>query len=420
MILVPGVGGRKGVRIDVGVSLLVIVALEASLLGNGRFAVIGSLTLKMWLFLFSQLYVVIRLIAFERVKMSTLVLLLSFTVLLCFGATIGLLQGTTLSLIGKDVSPLLYCFILCFVEMTMRTEESLFLVIRIIKSAAIILSVASVATVTMVYMGVISIRALLQFLSSDYARSNFFIRGYSGLFFYTGSLYIAVGLIFFAFNRNWQAKLAFCVAILGLLVTASRGYALSLMGVVLVQSATGRGGWVRRLRYFIVPGAAAFMLLILLFSGSVMSRQGSDEIRVVNIDQVVDQATPLSGVFGHGFGVGVPLRPNHMEISYIEILHKQGLLGMAWWVSVFLLLLMRYRRARQMNYLYAQPLFLSVVFVAFESATNPFINSPIGIFVWVVALVGLDVLSKKFPQEGSPASRMPLLLATSRGRADEL
>ena len=87
----------------------------------------------MWLFLFSQLYVVIRLIAFERVKMSTLVLLLSFTVLLCFGATIGLLQGTTLSLIGKDVSPLLYCFILCFVEMTMRTEESLFLVIRIIK-----------------------------------------------------------------------------------------------------------------------------------------------------------------------------------------------------------------------------------------------------------------------------------------------
>ena len=40
MILVPGVGGRKGVRIDVGVSLLVIVALEASLLGNGRFAVI--------------------------------------------------------------------------------------------------------------------------------------------------------------------------------------------------------------------------------------------------------------------------------------------------------------------------------------------------------------------------------------------
>jgi uncharacterized membrane protein YuzA (DUF378 family) len=396
MNLAPRNDGEKEARTGVGVGLLAIVALEASLLGSGRMAEIGPLTLKMWLFLAAGLYVVIRLIAYERVKMSTLVLLLSFTVLLCFGATIGLLQGSPLSLIGEDVSPLLYCFVLCFVEMTMRTEKNLHMVVTIIKSAAIIISIVSVAVVALLYMGVISIDALFKWLTSDYAWGDFFIRGYSGLFFYTGSLYIAIGLIFFAFNRDWLARLASCVAILGLIVTASRGYALGLVGVLLVQSVTGKGGWVRRLRYFIVPGAAAFMLLILLFSGSVMGKPESDEIRVVTISQVVDQMTPLSVVFGHGLGVGVPRKLGHMEISYLEIFHKQGLLGLVWWSSVFLLLFMRYRRARRVNYIYAQPLFLSVVFLAVESATNPFVNSPIGIFVWIVALVGLDVISMNY------------------------
>jgi hypothetical protein len=33
------------------------------------------------------------------------------------------------------------------------------------------------------------------------------------------------------------------------------------------------------------------------------------------------------------------------------------------------------------------------MFVIFESATNPYVNNPIGIFVWIVSLVGLDVIT---------------------------
>ena len=99
-------------------------------------------------------------------------------------------------------------------------------------------------------------------------------------------------------------------------------------------------------------------------------------------------------IVGNGLGVGVKERPVHMENSYLEIFHKQGILGMLWWGSMCLFLITRYRKARHTNYKYAQPLLLSACFVAFESLTNPFINNPIGIFVWLIALVGLDVLSK--------------------------
>jgi hypothetical protein len=119
----------------------------------------------------------------------------------------------------------------------------------------------------------------------------------------------------------------------------------------------------------------------------------SDSFRIETLHEVTDRITLLSFVFGNGLGVGVPVRPVHMETTYIEIFHKQGLLGLTWWSSVFMLLLMRYRKARRVNYLSAQPLFLSVIFVIIQSVTNQFVNNPIGIFVWIFALVGLNIIS---------------------------
>jgi uncharacterized membrane protein YuzA (DUF378 family) len=393
MILVPGGGGGKGVRIDVGVSLLVIVALEASLLGSGRMVEIGPLTLKMWLFLAAGLYVVFRLVAHGCIKLSTFAILLSFAVLLCFGASMGVLQHTSLDPITEDVKPLVFCFILCFVEMTMKTARHLHTVVRIIKSSSIIMTIAMVVIVILISMGVINFARIYESSVNASEGGDLLFRGSNGFFFYKGSLYIAIGLIFFAFDRNWRAKVASFIAILGILATGSRGYFLGLVAVILVHCVTGKGGMVRRLRYFIVPSAAAIMLLFILYSGSLVGKKDSDATRFLTVNQVMDRVNPLSFVFGHGLGVGVPERPTHMEISYLEIFQKQGLLGLTWWASVFMLLLIRYRKARNINYTYAQPLFLSVIFVIVESATNPFINNPIGIFVWIIALVGLDVLS---------------------------
>jgi hypothetical protein len=383
---------RKRYLVGAGTVLLVLIALEASLLGSGRLLEIGPLTMKMWLFAAAQIYTMILLVSFRRLNLSTILLLLSFSMLLCIGTTMGTLHHSDLDSITEDVKPLLFCFLLMFVEMTMRTVKHLQLVIKIIKAAALIMTAAYASVLVFLLSGVISFPAFYDWLSSS-SDGEFLFRGESGFFFYKGSLYIAIGLIFLVFDRGRMSWLAILTAIAGLVATGSRGYFFAIVAIVLVHALTGIGGRVRKLRYFVVPCAGLAMLLILLFSGQLVDKQESDFVRITTASQVMDRITPVTIILGNGFGVGVEERPVHMENSFLEIFHKQGVLGILWWASIFFFLIMRYRKARRANYEYAQPLFLSACFVAFESLTNPFINNPIGIFVWLIALVGLDVLS---------------------------
>jgi len=151
-------------------------------------------------------------------------------------------------------------------------------------------------------------------------------------------------------------------------------------------------------------------MLLILFSGSLIGKKESDAVRTETVYQVVNHITPLSIILGNGLGVGVEAKPAHMENSYLEIFHKQGALGLLWWGSLFILLFTRYKKARRVNYLYAQPLLLSAIFVAFESLTNPYINNPIGIFAVLIALTGFDVVSVDPP---SAALLGQMELATS-------
>jgi hypothetical protein len=383
---------RNGYRVGAGTALLILITLEASLLGSGRLLEIGPLTMKMWLFIAAEIYTLILLVSFRRLKLSTILMLLSFATLLCIGSVRGILQHASTDSIVEDIKPIIYCFVVCFVELTMATKRHLELVVTIIKSAAMIMTLGYVVVMFMLYIGALSFLALYDLLSSG-SDAEFMFRGEDGLFFYKGSLYIAIGLIFFAFDRGWLSRIAAIMAIIGLVMTGTRGYLLALMAVILVQAATGKGGFVRKTRYIIVPFAVVAILLVSL-SGQVIGKEDSDSVRIETARQVADQITPLSFFLGNGLGVGVEERPVHMENSYLEIFHKQGALGLLWWASMLILLIARYRSARRINYLCAQPLFLSACFVAFESLTNPFINNPIGLFVLIVAMVGLNVISE--------------------------
>ena len=54
-------------------------------------------------------------------------------------------------------------------------------------------------------------------------------------------------------------------------------------------------------------------------------RSQSDAGRIAQIKEVISMTSVLSSFIGNGFGIGIPSRPVHMEISYLEIFHKQGI-----------------------------------------------------------------------------------------------
>lgn len=375
-----------------GTALLALVMIEAAILGSGRLVTVGPLTLKMLLFGIAQTYVVYRLVASQsRLKISTLILVGSLFTLISVAAVIGITNGASASSVAEDIKPLSYFCAIAFFELTIRTQEHIRLVLRLFKVAAVLLSLGYFIIVASVYLGVLPFEVLYDLLKGDEG-GDFMFRGSDGLFFYKGALYIGVGVILFAYERRMLSRLALGLGIAALLFTDTRGFFIALGAVVATYILTEVKHPAKK-AFYCTLGLAFAIAVYLWFSASAGDREASDQVRANTINQVLDDITPASAVLGHGFGIGVPERPVHMESAFLEIFHKQGIIGIAWWLGVLVILCIRYRKASRKDNPYAGPLFLCALFVVFESLTNPFMNNPIGMTVWMVALVGLDVVT---------------------------
>ena len=124
------------------------------------------------------------------------------------------------------------------------------------------------------------------------------------------------------------------------------------------------------------------------FIESLGDKSGSDSARFVQINQVLADVNPVSFFIGHGFGIGVPVRPRGMEISFLEIFHKQGLLGLIFWFAIFTYIFLMYYNIKNKEYKkIAIPFLLSVVFIILQSGTNPYMNNPIGLSMILITIV---------------------------------
>lgn len=99
---------------------------------------------------------------------------------------------------------------------------------------------------------------------------------------------------------------------------------------------------------------------------------------------------PTNLVVGAGYGTSIGGRINGIEMSFLEILDEQGIIGLAAWCFLFLIVYVNYYVA------YKKGQKLSTLEVALMSAfmgvllltnINPFINNPIGIIFLLVLLV---------------------------------
>ena len=120
-------------------------------------------------------------------------------------------------------------------------------------------------------------------------------------------------------------------------------------------------------------------------------KETSDDIRITQIVEVFERIDPITILIGHGFGNGVPVRPVHMEIGYLELFHKQGLLGICLWAIFIILLYNKYVRIDGFKPI-KQAFFISCLFVLMVSITNPFFNNPIGISLFVLTWISFTIM----------------------------
>jgi hypothetical protein len=365
------------------------ILLELILLGSGRLVELGPLTLRMWLFGIALGFAAIVLLLGSTVRREIVLLLLGFLALTATSATVGLLNGAPPDEVAEDVKPLLFFLSLLFFHLVIRDQRQVPTIASLIKAGSLILAVSYLGLLGLVLLGVMPFSAIYAILSQS---SEFFFRGEVGIF-YKGFLYLGIGLCFFFPERGLGAKAASLLLLVAIGATLTRGLMLSAALVLVLSGLLQRMSPLRTQLFLLAltAGAVAAWPWVLDLFGS---RAASDAIRLHDVRVVQESASAGSFFLGHGLGTSVGAR-TRIEASYLEIFHQQGLLGLAFWMVVLLMVARDYLNAlRRGAGAEALPFFLGAVYVYLESATNPFLTNPIGMSMVLISLVVLRLLAE--------------------------
>ncbi|MGC2639992.1 MAG: hypothetical protein WA294_22635 [Acidobacteriaceae bacterium] len=392
------------VRENIGRLLFYAVTFEGALFGSGRLLPIGPVTVRMVLYVLAVIFTIWSLLFLVRLKRSTVLLLVSFAVLLCFGICNGLGHAADLQNLGQDVSPLAAFLLIPFFELTIRTEGDIRTAMRIIVAAASIMAAGYAVIVFSLVMHLVSFVSFYAWIGRV-GGDDFIFEGDATFLFYKGSIFIAIAFIFLIFRKGRWAKTGAFVLFLSLFAIGTRGFFLALALCAILYVFIAPLPVVKKLGLGFAVFSVALVLLPWIFSLSG-DKAVSNETRLTAMSEVAARVSAGSFFLGHGFGIGVPIRPVHMEIVYLEIVHKQGVLALIWWAILIGMAIARLRRALKAGQGdLAYPLLLAAIFICFESATNPFLNNPIGMYPFLICFVGLGVLADT-GRETRPGMRM--------------
>lgn len=385
----PQAGGAARQDSWVANALLMVVLLELFLLGSGRLLQVGPVTVRMLLYVVAVIYAIAYLANRGRADREILGLGLAFLVLHLFSALVGIVNGARLDWLAEDLKPLSFFPTLFFFAVAIRDSDQIQRVSTLVKFAGAFLAVGYLVLLVVIFGGLIPFDILYLAFSRT---GEFFFRGESA-FVYKGFLYLGVGFFFLILDPRRSRKLLALLVLAALVLTFTRGLLLatvvvSLAGVMIVQR--------KQYTVFLSPllVTAGFAAILPWFAAGRLGTTGGDALRLFDLRYVLDHVTWWSVLIGHGFGTGVGDRLR-IEATYLELLHKQGVLGLAFWGAIFAFTVRDLLRAmRNGHEAAALPFFLASLFVMIESATNPFLTNPIGMSMVLVSLVSLRVLAR--------------------------
>ena len=368
----------------------IILFLELFLMGSGRSLEFGSLTMRMLLYGIALIYSMVVYLHYYKIHRSIWELLIFFTFVTSFSSLIGILNGADISLIFMDIKPLLYFLMILPFALVINSMESIKLISKLIKYSAIIMAVVYLLWFALMLLGYLDFGAMYVLLSSE--TNEIMFRGSDmtnpGLF-YKGFVYMCIGFIFFINYNDKKNNLIAILLLFAIFLTFTRGFIVALALAFLIQNIIDIKQ--KKSFTFVIIFSILLAIAIPAYMLLIGSKGESDQIRITQIMQVLDNINIVSLFIGHGFGIGIPIRPNGMEISYLEIFHKQGLLGLILWFSILFHTVFSYIKIKVKTPL-VKSLLGGSLFIFMQSLTNPFINNPIGMSMILISLLSLQYI----------------------------
>ncbi|QEC68023.1 hypothetical protein FRZ67_12180 [Panacibacter ginsenosidivorans] len=316
-----------------------------------------------------------------------------FLVLLLFSTIVGFLNYGNDARVYENFFMQSFFLLLPFYPLFIKGKRDVILITKLFIFASALLAISYTLLWLLMLTGVIPFLSVYAILTQS---DEFMGRG--GIaFWYKGFLYLCVGIYFVSLiNNKLTKRFLQLIIFIALILTFTRGFIAALFATAIIFNFFFKNIVCSIL--ILVIGVLGFVFLSSAFEQVSFNRDESDQVRYLQIDQVIQSTTPVSFIVGHGLGEGVKVRENHMEINYLEVFHKQGIIGLLFWfflLGYIVFIYWQIKRTNIANEIYARPFLLATIFVYIESFTNPFLTNSIGMNIVMVSLVCLNILKKR-------------------------
>lgn len=363
--------------------LLIPLLFELVIGGGGHYTELGPITLRMLMYSVAILIAMLYYAFKKVIKKDVIIIIISLTISCLLSSFIGFLNNAPIGAILEDFKPLSFFYLLLFFSVVIKDYDDIELICKLIKAGSILLAVVYLYIMLQLFLGKIdflSFHAAQSEIGEVMFRNDF-------LFFYKGFLYLCVGFFFFLFSKGRFNMITLLLLFICICLTLTRGFILFTVLILMYYVFFISKNIVLKISLSLVGLVLVIVLIPILFE-TLGDKSDSDAVRYIQADQVFSAVNPLSLIVGHGFGVGIPIRKVHMELSFLEIFHKQGLIGLCFWFGLFLhIFIMFFNIKNKRDKQIAFPFLLSVVFIILQSTTNPYMNNPIGLTMILISIV---------------------------------
>lgn len=364
-------------------AFFIILLLELFLLGSGQFLSLNGVSLRMLFYSIAIFVSMFLLLKYTRMPKHFFLFLLIYILMLSISSFIGIINNAGNKEVLENLKPLLFAFMIIPFSMFITDIKRIFLVSKIIKLSGLFMSVSLILLLIFLMLGYIDFNEMYVLLSSD---ANDFMMNNADIprIFYKGFLYLCIAFIFYFYSDDKYKNFILILLLASIILTFTRGFLLALvLSFILISIIEFK----KKNSFSMLISIFMTVVIILPFYLNLIGERGiSDMDRIIQIQQVFDAITFSSFFIGHGYGIGVPIRQNGMEITFLEIFHKQGILGLFLWIGFLFYMIFNYLNIKNLTYKKIfKPFLVSTFFVYFQSLTNPYLNNPIGMSIVLLA-----------------------------------
>jgi hypothetical protein len=355
--------------------------------GGGNFFKYNGISIRMIFFGLNFLFFLTYILKGAKFNYKLLFITLFFLILHIFSVIIGVYNNAPSEYIMINFQATLIFILLPYYAFKINSINKVEDIIRLIKKSSIILVIFHITFMYVLLIKILNFNYLYSFVSKN---QDIKFRD-EQFFFYSGFIYICIGLFIFLTNKGLKNRVLTILLFTSILLTLTRGFIFFTSIVIAFYYLVLSKKYSSKI-YLIFLGVlfVTIFLPFLIENRTEKSMYISDEVRIQTNKEIVE-TTDFSSIFlGHGFGVSVPVRPIGLENSFLDIFYKQGIIGIAFWISLFCYITyLTYSVKDSIYYNKIIIFWLGTFFLYLQSLSNPYINTAIGIPFLLISISAL-------------------------------